>query len=129
MKRLLPLILAAALGAGILAVPASSQTDCTIDGTKKDDQLYGDITQNVICAKGGADYVNAKGGNDIARGAGGGDTVVGGDGSDRVIGGPGDDDLFATDDTPDYVDGGKGKDNCYGDRVDTFVHCEHVVKV
>lgn len=50
--------------------------------------------------------------------------------ADRLSGGPGNDVLNAADaGGDDFVDGGAGRDTCYGDAGDTFVNCESIVRL
>ena len=113
----------------VLAIPAQAEVNCTATGTPSRDEINGDDGHDAICLKGGRDYGNGRGAADIVKGARGSDTLVGGTGPDEIRGGDGDDELFAVDGVRDLLNGGRGFDNCYGDDEDTFVSCNHIVRV
>jgi len=86
----------------------------------------------------GNDRIEGGPGNDSMNGIFDDDTLLGGTGDDllrddstqdrdRLFGNRGRDTLDARDgDGDDFVDGGRGFDDCFGDRGDRFVHCERI---
>jgi hypothetical protein len=111
---------------GTVSTPAIST--CSIVGTPGRDIVAGTSAHDLICVLGGGDYVHADGKGDRVFGAGGADTLIGGGGRDRLVGGAGSDKLFSIDQRHgnDVVKGGYGNDQCYIDRGDRALGCEHV---
>lgn len=115
---------------GVVAAPGHAAPRCTKVGTNSNDNMNGTARQDVLCTLRGNDYARGRSNSDVLRGSRGSDTLVGDAGSDRIYGGQGADDIFVTDGTTgDWVSGGGGRDNCYGDLGDAFSRCEHVVTV
>jgi Ca2+-binding RTX toxin-like protein len=64
--------------------------ECTILGTKGDDELVGTSDNDIICGLGGDDIIEGGDGNDTLKGGDGDDTLRGGAGhKDELIGGEG----------------------------------------
>ena len=89
---------------------------------------------------GGETIVYGLGGNDSLHGGRGTDIMYGGRGDDRVwtgaggakevaYGGPGNDRIndWWSGESPGYLNGGRGRDVCVGDKHDTFISCEKVI--
>lgn len=74
--------------------------ECTIVGTRGDDELKGTQHDDVICALAGDDGVSGMDGNDMLRLGRGNDSAGGGGGDDVIRAGPG----------GDEADGGAGND-------------------
>lgn len=84
----------------------------TINGTARDDILYGTNS---------ADTINGKSGNDILYGGAGNDTINGGAGKDQLYGEAGSDDLYGGDGN-DTLQGGAGNDYLYGEDGDDHLY-------
>jgi Ca2+-binding RTX toxin-like protein len=70
-------------------------------------------------------------GNDSIRGGKGNDGLVGGNGRDEVYGEDGDDFLDGISESvpvADLLDGGRGRDICVADDLDTVIRCEQVIR-
>jgi Ca2+-binding RTX toxin-like protein len=70
----------------------STRHVCTINGTPRNDTLFGSSGDDVICGYGGNDQIDGRGGDDLIYGGPGKDRINARDGQiDRVDGGPGTD--------------------------------------
>ncbi|WP_108883286.1 alkaline phosphatase [Anderseniella sp. Alg231-50] len=78
-------------------------------GSKFDDYMSGDFTDEVFWGLSGDDEIHSRGGNDTIIGGEGDDTAFAGSGNDRVEGGDGDDTIFG-ESGDDDLDGGDGDD-------------------
>ena len=74
------------------------------------DTLIGTAGNNVMSGGAADDSINGGAGNDSLSGGDGNDTLNGGGGSDTALGGAGKDLIFASNGTPELIDGGAGKD-------------------
>ena len=121
---------------------------CDIVGTHRSDLLLGTARSEVICGFAGADSLRGQRGQDVFLGGGGadllgdlegrGDTLRGGGGADALRsmngkadslrGGSGADDIRSVDGEADSLRGGSGFDLCIGDRRDSYVGCERVIR-
>jgi Ca2+-binding RTX toxin-like protein len=119
----------AILGAGPVA-GASNPTIVT--GTTKGDQIAGMTGPQTIYGRGGADRINGGKGPDIIYGGIGDDMLTTGKGgaTEVAYGGKGDDVLkdYASGQSLGLLVGGPGRDQCIGDKHDTFRSCE-VIKL
>ncbi|SFH99305.1 nidogen-like domain-containing protein [Albimonas pacifica] len=112
---------------GVLSEEIRAQTLVRDDdgrGSKKDDRLAGDGTDNKLVGLGGADRLLGGGGDDRLIGGSGGDLLKGGGGHDRLDGGRGNDVLIAGGGRDRIEFGrGDGRDTVkdYDDRQDRFV--------
>jgi VCBS repeat-containing protein len=113
-----------------------------IKGTKGNDILNGDATDNEINGGDGNDQLYGLGGNDVLKGEKGNDKLDGGVGNDRLqgeqgadtlLGGQGMDALYGGDDNDslnggseaDLLDGGKGNDVLVGEDGDDILAGNH----
>ncbi|WKT60104.1 calcium-binding protein [Microbulbifer thermotolerans] len=85
-----------------------------LEGSDRDDSIYGHADDDVIDAGSGNDFVQAADGDDTVSGGDGIDTLFGGSGNDVLSGGSDDDELHggAGNDT---LNGDAGSDKLYGD--------------
>ena len=115
---------------------------CTITGTSGPDVLRGTPGPDVICGLGGNDALDGGGGNDILIGGPGADLLSGGGGNDVLYGGPGNDRLqgdtgrdtvyggdgndliWAWDGAADRINGGRGTDRAWTDKLDRVTQVE-----
>nr|WP_299667896.1 cadherin-like domain-containing protein [uncultured Ruegeria sp.] len=89
-----------------------------LTGSRFDDDLEGDDTENLLTGGAGNDELSGLAGNDVLNGQGGNDHLEGGSGADVLIGGAGDDtldggdndDLLRADAGEDHLIGGAGLD-------------------
>ncbi len=93
----------------------SDQFGEVILGTTGDDEIFGTNGNDVICGGGGDDIIQAGAGDDRVRGGRGNDQLFGGPGRDRLFGGRGNDFIHAGQ-RPGRIDGGRGIDDCVGNR-------------
>ena len=77
-----------------------------ITGSESEDQIVGDVKDNLLRGRGGNDNLAGRGGNDILYGDAGNDYLTGDEGDDFLFGGAGSDRLDGGDgrDTADYSD-------------------------
>ena len=119
---------------------SAKKADDTINGTKKDNILYGTNANDTIDGKAGHDTLYGGWGDDTLKGGAGNDKLYGGEGDDILDGGSGNDTLYGGDgddtlkggtgadklyggDGEDIINGGKGDDRLYGGAgADTFVY-------
>jgi Ca2+-binding RTX toxin-like protein len=95
-------------------------------GTGGANTLTGTNANDVLRGRGGADTLNGRGGNDVLEGGTGNDRLYGGPGRDSLDGGPGNDRLVARDGQRDLVNGGRGFDEAWLDRLDSVRNVERV---
>ena len=90
--------------------------------TQDNDNLYGDMKDNIISGLGGNDIIYGGNGNDTINGNDGNDELHGDDGNDQLFGGDGNDTLYGENGN-DALIGGAGNDTLnggYGD--DTYLY-------
>ncbi|PRY75987.1 putative secreted protein (type I secretion substrate) [Yoonia maritima] len=101
-----------------------------IIGQDTDDNLNGDVANDVIIGGGGNDIISGEDGNDTLLGRSGSDTLFGGVGADILFGGAGADtlnggtgqDILRGGAGNDVIDGGAGNDILFGDAgADEFI--------
>jgi hypothetical protein len=101
-------------------------------GTDRSETLVGSRASEELRGGAGDDLVRGGGGNDVLVGGSGNDAVYGGAGRDilvdfrgrnRLHGNAGADVLFARSRAADLINGGPGRDRCFGDRHDTERRC------
>jgi Ca2+-binding RTX toxin-like protein len=101
-------------------------------GTRGNDALDGDNSDNILKGYRGSDFLQGFGGKDVLLGNRGKDFLVGGDGIDTLRGGKGQDILIGGKGA-DILNGGSGRDRfvfrTLQDRGDTIVdfHCQDVI--
>ena len=89
--------------------------------TQGNDNLYGDMKDNIISGLGGDDIIYGGNGNDTINGNDGNDELHGDDGNDQLFGGDGNDTLYGENGN-DTLIGGMGSDNLQGgDGNDTLM--------
>jgi Ca2+-binding RTX toxin-like protein len=88
------------------------QTGTTLEGTGKDDLLFGFNSDDNITGKAGNDRIAGAGGGDRIDGGKGHDLLLGNDGDDRILGGEG----------LDYILGGAGADRLDGGADDDYLY-------
>lgn len=101
----------------------------TIKGTKGNDILVGDDSENKIDAGKGDDTISGRGGKDHIKGEEGNDLIDGGSGADKIDGGKGDDTIAGGDgnddikggDGNDYIEGNSGNDKIDAGKGDNTV--------
>ena len=98
------------------AAPVTSPA-CTITGTSGADLLFGTPGRDVICGLGGNDVLYGGAGNDKLQGDHGRDVVRGGDGNDMI---------FAWDGFADRLNGGRGVDRAWKDKLDRVTQVERL---
>jgi Ca2+-binding RTX toxin-like protein len=76
-------------GGGAPGSVSQPSGECTIHGTRGNDQLVGTRRRDVICGLGGNDRLVGRAGNDVLRGGPGADLLRGGRGGDLLSGGTG----------------------------------------
>ena len=81
--------------------------------TQGNDNLYGDMKDNIISGLGGDDIIYGGNGNDTINGNDGNDELHGDDGNDQLFGGDGNDTLYGENGN-DTLIGGAGSDNLQG---------------
>ena len=81
--------------------------------TQGNDNLYGDMKDNIISGLGGDDIIYGGNGNDTINGNDGNDELHGDDGNDQLFGGDGNDTLYGENGN-DTLIGGMGSDNLQG---------------
>ena len=81
--------------------------------TQGNDNLYGDMKDNIISGLGGYDIIYGGNGNDTINGNDGNDELHGDDGNDQLFGGDGNDTLYGENGN-DTLIGGAGSDNLQG---------------
>ena len=102
---------------------------CEILGTHAADVLLGTARSEVICGFGGADSLRGQRGEDVFVGADGADLLRDLEGrGDTLRGGGGADYIRSVDGKADSLRGGSGFDRCVGDRRDSYVECERVIR-
>jgi Ca2+-binding RTX toxin-like protein len=79
----------------------ASVSEADINGSSRDDRLYGGAGNDTVSGGDGDDYLEGNADNDTLKGGKGKDELEGGQGDDTLIGGSGDDKLY----------GGKGSDS------------------
>lgn len=84
----------------------------SLDGSKHDDHITGNLNNNLLRGNAGDDVIIGLDGNDALGGADGDDTLQAGNGHDRLYGNDGN----------DILDGGAGNDRSWGGNdEDTFI--------
>jgi hypothetical protein len=126
-------VLGTAVLAALVAGPVAEASNPTVvTGTSQGDQIQGMNGPQIIYGRGGDDQINGGKGPDIVYGGLGDDDLTTGKGgaTEAAYGGRGDDVLkdFASGQSPGLLVGGKGRDECIGDKLDTFRSCE-VIKI
>jgi Ca2+-binding RTX toxin-like protein len=125
------------LGTAVLAVllagsVAQASSPTVVTGTTKGDHIGGMNGAQIIYGRGGADRINGGEGPDTLYGGLGDDLLTTGKGgaTEAAYGGRGNDVLkdFASGQSLGLLAGGPGRDQCIGDKHDTFRSCE-VIKL
>ncbi len=99
----------------LFAVYKSVPINSIIQGTKKDDKLYGNTGNDKIYGKNGDDTINGNAGNDSIKGGNDDDSISGNSGKDTLLGENGNDTIKAGLGN-DSIVGGKGNDKIYFQR-------------
>ena len=103
----------------------------TIFGGHGEDQIIGSEIADLIFGGKHADHINSRGGDDTIYGGPGHDEMLGGSGADKLYGGNGQDRLFGNlahsdlDGQQDTLQGGRGKDFAFSDRLDRLKSARH----
>ena len=113
----------------------------TMNGGPGTDFIFGEEGNDRIDAGAGNDIVGAarfpiplvfgNDGNDHIRGGKGNDGLIGENGRDELYGEDGDDLLDGISESvpmPDLLDGGRGRDICVADDLDTVLRCEEIIR-
>lgn len=95
------------------AKKAAAKKADDINGTKKNDILYGTNADDTMNGKAGNDVLYGGWGDDRLYGSTGNDKLYGGDGDDKLYGEKGNDVLYGND-GDDYLSGSTGTDKLYG---------------
>ncbi|KUP93869.1 calcium-binding protein [Tritonibacter horizontis] len=94
---------------GTLTTPGN----LTVQGTRRADELAGDIGDDTVSGRGGDDTISGHAGDDLLQGGARHDTLNGGTGNDTLMGNAGSDALFGQTGS-DLMKGGGGRDTIYG---------------
>lgn len=108
-------------GLGDDFVGAQGRNTNTLLGSAGDDEIFGGgLSMDLIVGGPGADDINGTGRDDRIYGNEGPDTIVGGNGQDKLRGGPGDDSIDGQQ-GPDRISGSIGTDTLVGGTGDDFI--------